>query len=257
MRLRHTNLMHLLSHNGWWSPRASLSCCCLLFSCGNLKALHWLKVGADFVTVNRQVTFRQTRRNAGVLKNIFAFVFDWSLLVWFLSRFNEDDIYGQLKSTWRLNTIFLTFCDSSTHQILRELKTENYKYRRIAAQTDSSVSTSVCLHWSLSQLTATHAPHPTPPPTPLSLSLSLSLSLLSLSLSCDQRSHRTVCWFLNVPRTCECISGTDLLRQFDVLPHWDRSCRSNFPSHPVTVFWHWVNQSQTPSTDPITPGACF
>ena len=28
-----------------------------------------------------------------------------------------------------------------------------------------------------------------------------------------------VCWLLNVPATCECISGTDLLRQFDVLPH--------------------------------------
>ena len=33
-----------------------------------------------------------------------------------------------------------------------------------------------------------------------------------------------VCWLLNVPATCECISGTDLLRQFDVLPHCDRSC---------------------------------
>ena len=33
----------------------------------------------------------------------------------------------------------------------------------------------------------------------------------------------TVClfvgWLLNVPETCECISGTDLLRQFYVLPH--------------------------------------
>ena len=28
-----------------------------------------------------------------------------------------------------------------------------------------------------------------------------------------------VCWSLNVPSTCECISGTDLLRQFYVLPH--------------------------------------
>ena len=28
-----------------------------------------------------------------------------------------------------------------------------------------------------------------------------------------------VSWMLNVPATCECISGTDLLRQFDVLPH--------------------------------------
>ena len=53
-----------------------------------------------------------------------------------------------------------------------------------------------------------------------------------------------VCWLLNVPATCECISGTDLHRQFYVLPHWDRSCRSNFPSHPVTVYWHRADQSQ-------------
>ena len=26
-------------------------------------------------------------------------------------------------------------------------------------------------------------------------------------------------WFLNVPATCQCISGTDLLRQVNVLPH--------------------------------------
>ena len=52
-----------------------------------------------------------------------------------------------------------------------------------------------------------------------------------------------VCWLLDVPATCECISGADLLRQFYVLPHWDRSCRLNFPSHPVTVYWHRANQS--------------
>ena len=28
-----------------------------------------------------------------------------------------------------------------------------------------------------------------------------------------------VCWLLIVPATCECVSGTDLLRQFYVLPH--------------------------------------
>ena len=28
-----------------------------------------------------------------------------------------------------------------------------------------------------------------------------------------------VCWLLNVPVTCECVSGTDLHRQFYVLPH--------------------------------------
>ena len=31
---------------------------------------------------------------------------------------------------------------------------------------------------------------------------------------------------------------------FFVLPHWDRSCISNFPSHPVTVYWHRADQSQ-------------
>ena len=51
-------------------------------------------------------------------------------------------------------------------------------------------------------------------------------------------------WLLNVPATCECISGTDLLRQFYVLPHWDTSYRSNFPSHPVTVYWDRADQSQ-------------
>ena len=28
-----------------------------------------------------------------------------------------------------------------------------------------------------------------------------------------------VCWLPNVPPTCECISGTNLFRQFYVLPH--------------------------------------
>ena len=51
-------------------------------------------------------------------------------------------------------------------------------------------------------------------------------------------------WLFNVPATCECISGTDLLRQFYVLSHWDRSCRPHFPSRPVTVYRHWADQSQ-------------
>ena len=64
---------------------------------------------------------------------------------------------------------------------------------------------------------------------------------------CRQRDcmcRVVVCWLLNVPATCWCISGTDLLKQFYVLPHWDGSCRSNFPSHPVTIYWLWANQSQ-------------
>ena len=51
-------------------------------------------------------------------------------------------------------------------------------------------------------------------------------------------------WLLNIPATCKCISGKDLLRQFYVLPHWDRICRPNFPPNPVTIYWHWANQSQ-------------
>ena len=33
------------------------------------------------------------------------------------------------------------------------------------------------------------------------------------------KNRIVVCWLLNVPATCECISGTDLHRQFYVLPH--------------------------------------
>ena len=64
------------------------------------------------------------------------------------------------------------------------------------------------------------------------------------SLLCCKYLMFVVCWLLSVPATCECISGTDLLRQLYVLPHWDRSCRSNFPSHPVTVYWHQADQSK-------------
>ena len=67
---------------------------------------------------------------------------------------------------------------------------------------------------------------------------------ICLYLACYAFLTVAACWLLNVPATCKCISGTDLLRQFYVLPHWDRSCRSNFPSHPVTVYWHRADQSQ-------------
>ena len=50
--------------------------------------------------------------------------------------------------------------------------------------------------------------------------------LVAEFISDDNRKilgHDRVCllvaWLLNVPATCECISGTDLLRQFYVLPH--------------------------------------
>ena len=67
---------------------------------------------------------------------------------------------------------------------------------------------------------------------------------------CDHNSHKTmnsdvdIGWLLNVSAKCERISGTDLFKQLYVLPHWKRSCRSNYLSHPVTVNWHLVNQSR-------------
>ena len=39
-------------------------------------------------------------------------------------------------------------------------------------------------------------------------------------------------------------SVTNLLRQFYVLPHWDRSCRSNVLPHLVTLYWYRADQSQ-------------
>ena len=35
---------------------------------------------------------------------------------------------------------------------------------------------------------------------------------------------------------------------------WDRSCRSNFPSHPVTVYWHRADQSQCWPINAQAPG---
>ena len=35
----------------------------------------------------------------------------------------------------------------------------------------------------------------------------------------EEEEELFVGWLLNVPATCECISGTDLLRQFYVLPY--------------------------------------
>ena len=52
-------------------------------------------------------------------------------------------------------------------------------------------------------------------------------------------------WLLNIPATGKCISGTDLLRQFYVLSHWDKlqTKISISPSHsiltPANQSQHW------------------
>ena len=42
----------------------------------------------------------------------------------------------------------------------------------------------------------------------------------------------------------KCISWTDLMRQFNVLPLWDRNSTPNSLSRPVSAYWHQANQSQ-------------
>ena len=48
-----------------------------------------------------------------------------------------------------------------------------------------------------------------------------------------------VCWFLY-----HSVSGTDLRGQSYVMPHWNRSCWSKFPSQSVTAYLHQASQSQ-------------
>ena len=64
-----------------------------------------------------------------------------------------------------------------------------------------------------------------------------------------------VCWLLNVPATCGCMSGTDLHRQFYVLPHWDRSCKSKSKTVHLTQSQYTDTRTTSPSADPKTPGA--
>ena len=64
-----------------------------------------------------------------------------------------------------------------------------------------------------------HSPPPPPPPPTYPRPSSLSSPSYTLTSSPVAGVDCFVCWLLNVPATCECISGTDLLRQFYVLPH--------------------------------------
>ena len=47
---------------------------------------------------------------------------------------------------------------------------------------------------------------------------------------------------LKVLKTCQCISGTDLLRQLYVLSHRERSFRSTLLSQTSTIYWLWDHQ---------------
>ena len=59
-------------------------------------------------------------------------------------------------------------------------------------------------------------------------------------------------WLLNVPATCKCISGMDLLRQLYVLPQRNRYSDQTFP---LTQSQYTDTRPISPSIDLITPGA--
>ena len=53
-----------------------------------------------------------------------------------------------------------------------------------------------------------------------------------------------VCQLLNIPAACLVCLGHWSLIQLHLLSHWNRSCKSDLLSYPVSVYWHWAEQSQ-------------
>ena len=55
-----------------------------------------------------------------------------------------------------------------------------------------------------------------------------------------------ICWLVGCLTSQQHASESQgrICTEFYVLPHWDRSCRSSFLPHPVTVYWHPADQSQ-------------
>ena len=60
-----------------------------------------------------------------------------------------------------------------------------------------------------------------------------------------------VCWLLNVPATCQCISGTDLL----IFTCCHTEIEVADPTFHLTRSQYTDNGPTSPRTDPITPGA--
>ena len=92
--------------------------------------------------------------------------------------------------------------------------------------------------WSCSSFTR-------PSPSAVASSSASSSSMSSMSAS---QVGSVGCWSCVVSclvfrQQVMCISEIDLFGQFWVLPLWDRSCRCNLLSCPVTVHWHLANWS--------------
>ena len=80
-----------------------------------------------------------------------------------------------------------------------------------------------------------------------------AIQVVCSDVVCSRLSVEVVaCWLLNVPATCVCISGTDLLRQFTC-------CHTEIEAADQTVYRTQSQYTDTeptnPSADPKTPGA--
>ena len=72
-------------------------------------------------------------------------------------------------------------------------------------------------------------------------------SHLVLVFTSQQWLTYNVCWLvgcLTSQQQASVSQGRICEDNFNMLPHWDRSCRSNVLPHPVTVHWHRADQSQ-------------
>ena len=72
--------------------------------------------------------------------------------------------------------------------------------------------------------------------------------LKQITRESNKNNNLFVSWLLNAPATCECISGTDLLRQCTC-------CHTEREAEDQTLYFTQSQYTDTgPTTDPISPG---
>ena len=136
---------------------------------------------------------------------------------------------------------FMPQTDSPTENIIPKEKYHSWGCLRFACELVKSYPTKL----------DSPPPPPPPPPKPLLLLLLLCccfgifffIPSVKQNIVCVYCHDCFFVYWLVASRSSN-MSRTDPLRHFYILPHWDRSCRSIFLSHPVTVYCHRANQSQ-------------
>ena len=143
-----------------------------------------------------------------------------------------------LQKTWRPCdpwSINVKVLQNTEHQC-QSVTDTNYQYQSITGH-ETSVSKH-CSQWSINVKVLQNTGHQRQSNTDTNYQYqSITGHETSVSKYCSQWSinvkvlqnighqrqsvtrHGFVCWLLNVPATCQCISGTDLHRQFNVLRH--------------------------------------